>query len=151
MRHTAPLLLLLIAMASGCSREKFSDLAEEFTYTTLSFSPVAATAAGLHNYGGKNLDQLLDDVSTGSFDRQRQFYRRFQGRLEKLRRDSLTPQDQADYDIIADQIGLSLLELDIIQSYAHNPTLYVELIGNALFTPFVQEYAPKNRRFEDIM
>jgi uncharacterized protein (DUF885 family) len=144
-------LILLIAMASGCSREKFSDLEEEFTYTTLSFSPVSATAAGLHNYGGKNLDQTLDDVSIGSFDRQRQFYHRFQNRLEKLQRDRLTPQDQADYDIIRDQIGLGLLELDLIQSYAHNPTLYVELIGNALFTPFVQEYAPKNKRFEDII
>jgi len=138
-------------MMSGCSREKFTDLEEEFAYTTLSFSPVSATAAGLHTYRGANLDQLLDNVSIGSFDRQRQFYRRFQPRLQKLRRDRLSAQDQADYDIIQDQIALSLLELDSIQSHLHNPTVYVELIGNALFTPFVQEYAPKPNRFRDII
>ncbi len=39
-------------------------------------------------------------------------------------------------------MNLSLLELDKIQSYRHNPTVYVELVGNALFNPFVLEYAP---------
>src|SRR5690349_22489973 len=106
MRHFAPLGVVVLAMASGCSHEKFSDLAEEFAYTTLSFSPVFATASGLHTYKGANLDQMLDDISIGGFDRQRQFYRRFQARLQKLQRDRLAPQDQADYDIIQDQISL---------------------------------------------
>ena len=50
-----------------------------------------------------------------------------------------------------DQIGLGLLELDVIQSYRHNPTLYVELIGNALFNPLVLEYAPKAQRMRAII
>jgi uncharacterized protein (DUF885 family) len=138
-------------MASGCSREKFSSLEEEFVYTTLSFSPVAASSAGLHEYRGRNFNQMLDDISSAGFDAQRTFFRRFRERLSKLQRDTLDPQEQADYDIIQDQIALGLLELDTIQSYLHNPTMYVELIGNALFNPYVLEYAPKPSRLRDII
>jgi uncharacterized protein (DUF885 family) len=41
--------------------------------------------------------------------------------------------------------------LNTIQSYRHNPTTYVELIGNALFSPYVLEYAPKPERFRHII
>ena len=46
---------------------------------------------------------------------------------------------------------MSLLELDKIQSYRHNPTVYVELVGNALFNPFVLEYAPIEKRYGQII
>jgi hypothetical protein len=39
-------------------------------------------------------------------------------------------------------IGLTFLEFDTIQNYRHNPTVYVELAGNALYTPYVLNYAP---------
>ena len=100
MRPCAILLVILAAMTTACQK-KFADLEEEFVYTTLAFSPTAATSAGLHQYGGKNLDQLLDDVSVAGFDRQRRFYRSFQSRLAKLQREDLPLQDQVDYDIIS--------------------------------------------------
>jgi uncharacterized protein (DUF885 family) len=136
---------------SGCGREKFSSLEEEFVYSSLAFSPVAASAVGLHEYRGKNFNQMLDDISSAAFDSQRQFYRRFQDRMGKLQRQSLDPQEQADYDIIQDQISLGLLELDTTQTYLHNPTMYVELIGNAIFNPYVLEYAPKQSRLRDLI
>src|ERR1041385_6208638 len=118
MKRRAALSIVVCFMAlSGCSQEKFSSLEEEFVYTTLSFSPVAASAAGLHEYRGKNFNQMLDDISTASFDSQRMFYRRFHDRLGKMQRNSLDPQDQTDYDIIQDQIALSLFELDTTQTY----------------------------------
>ena len=55
---------------------------------------------------------------------------------------TLNPEDGADWQLIDDQIGLNLLEYDKIQSYKHNPTVAVELIGNALFLPLTQQYAP---------
>jgi uncharacterized protein (DUF885 family) len=57
----------------------------------------------------------------------------------------------ADYQIIQNAIDLSLQDLQEIQSYRHNPTVYVELVGNALFNPFVLEYAPLDTRFRQIM
>ena len=64
---------------------------------------------------------------------------------------SLTPEDRADLEIVHDQISLALLELQSIQNYRHNPTLYVELIGNALYSPFVLEYTEKSTRYEHII
>src|SRR5207237_9481479 len=53
--------------------------------------------------------------------------------------------------LMSDQIGLNLLELDEIQSYKHNPTIYVELIGNGLFLPLTQNYASKEVRVGHVL
>jgi uncharacterized protein (DUF885 family) len=152
MRQRLLYLVVLLAMTYGCgSSPKFSTLEEEFVYTALSFSPVSASAAGLHNYKGANLDRMLDDISPAGIDGQRRFYRQFRERLSKLKREKLDPEEQADLDIIQDQISLSLLDLDTIQTALHNPTYYVELIGNALFNPWVLEYAPKTSRMQDLI
>src|SRR5262249_51341825 len=54
-------------------------------------------------------------------------------------------------EIIRNNVNLSLLELDTLQSYKHNPTVYVELAGNALFSPYVLAYAPVEQRFQHII
>jgi uncharacterized protein (DUF885 family) len=145
----------LMLFLAGCARkpeERFAKLANEFVLTTLAFSPVAATAAGLHEFQGRNLDEMLDDISPAGYERQRRFYADFRARLEKeVRRDALPPEDQADYDILTGQMALALMELDEIQSQLHNPTYYVELAGNALFTPYVVEYAPPEARARHIV
>ncbi len=143
-----------IFFTAGCSRHssrQFAELSDEFVYTTLSFSPSGATAAGLHQYRNQNLDDLLDDVSPAAFDKQRKFYQGFRQRLSGFSSDTLSPQERVDLTIIQDQISLSLLELDEIRSSLHNPAGYVELLGNALFTPYVQEYAPQPVRLRNII
>ena len=52
---------------------------------------------------------------------------------------------------IQNLVNRGLLELDKIQSYRHNPTVYVELVGNALFNPFVLEFAPMDTRYKGIV
>ncbi len=138
-------LVMSSLMAAGCGtpQHTFSKLADEFVYSTLTFSPVAATAAGLHQYQGQNLDLQLDDVSTSALDHQRAYYQRFRERLQgEVKEDALSAEDRADYHIMQDQVSLALLDLEETQSYLHNPTIYVEMAGNALFTPLTLEYAP---------
>ena len=147
-------ILPLLLFAAGCgpnSSEQFARLSEEFVYTTLSFSPATATGVGLHQYNNQNLDDLLDDVSPASLEKQRQFYRGFRDRLGALDTARLTAQDRADLRIIQDQIALSLLDIEEIHSEQHNPTTYVETLGNALFNPFVLEFAPLPARIEHIV
>jgi uncharacterized protein (DUF885 family) len=48
-------------------------------------------------------------------------------------------------------VGAYRLELDEIQSYRHNPTVYVELVGNALYTHYTLHYAPDRERFHHII
>jgi len=149
------LFLMIVVLTAGCTRkppENLGQLRDEFVYQVLSFSPVLATQCGYHQHKGVYLDTLLDDYGEASLERQRQFFRQMRERLAKVGPpEQIAPEDRADYDLISDQISLQLLELDEIQNYRHNPTVYVELIGNALFYPSVLEYAPKAQRYRQII
>jgi uncharacterized protein (DUF885 family) len=94
---------------------------------------------------------MLDDFSPASLDRQRRFYEGFQQRLNGIKKEALSVQERADLTILQDQISLALLDLNAIHTPLHNPTLYVETLGNALFSPYVLEYAPKPARMASII
>ena len=138
--------------------QKFAELSDRFMKESLALSPSAASSAGYHKHvdpkTGKTieLDAQLDDLSLQAMAEQRAFYA---GWRERFRREtppsSLSPQDAADWQLIDDQIGLSLLEFDKIQNYRHNPTVPVELIGNALFLPLTQNYAPHDVRVGHVL
>jgi uncharacterized protein (DUF885 family) len=148
-------LVACIAITSSCKmpgeRQDFSKTTEDFVYGSLALSPVSATSAGYHEHHGVRLDERLDDLSGGGIQEQRQFYFEFRDRLALIKPESLAPEERADYQIIQNQVDLALLDLRRIQSFRHNPTMYVELIGNALFNPFVLEYAPLETRYRHIV
>jgi uncharacterized protein (DUF885 family) len=138
--------------------EKFATLSEAFIHETLALSPSSASQAGYHKHVDPKtgqtiaLDSLLDDVSPKGFAEQRRVYTQWR---ERFHSDtpvaSLGVQDAADWRLIDDQIGLNLLELDRIQNYKHNPTVYVELLGSALFQPLTDEYAAEDVRLSDVL
>ncbi len=134
---------------ASASSARFAQLSEEFIHETLALSPSNASQAGYHKYPdpktGKTieLDALLDDMSPAGIAEQRRVYANWRVRFHKeTPAASLNPEDAADWQLIDDQIGLTLLEFDKIQNYKHNPTVYVELIGGALFQPLTDDYAP---------
>src|SRR5277367_6340401 len=142
----------------AAAAEKFAALSEQFIKNSLALSPTNASAAGYHAHldakTGKTiaLDALLDDFSPQSFETQRDFYADWRERFHKeTPLSALDPEDAADWQLIDDQIGLSLLEFDRIQSYKHNPTVVVELIGNAVFLPLTQNYAPHDVRVGHVL
>jgi len=141
-----PVIILASLCAASCSHRAspadFSKMTEEFVYTTLSFSPVFASGQGLHEYNNVSFDTQLDDVSGQAIQKQRNFLADFHKRLQALDRNSLSPEDRADYDVMDTQIGLSLFDLDIARSYQHSPQSYVELIGTALYNALLLDYAP---------
>lgn len=133
------------------STASLDSLTSDFVYGSLALSPVTATATGYHEHDHTSLDELLDDYSPAGIAAQRDFYQRVQSRITAVPAASLNPEQNADREIIRVNTGLALLELDSIQSYRHNPTVYVELAGNALFSPFVLNYASKEQRFHQII
>src|SRR5882672_12333508 len=146
--------IILIAgckMAPENQMPDFSKLTEDFVYGSLALSPVSATQAGYHEHQGVKLDEKLDDFSPSGIEATRKFYAGFHDRLAAIGQQALSAEERADYQIIQNAIDLSLLDLQEIQSYRHNPTVYVELAGNALFNPFVLEYAPLDTRFGQIV
>ncbi len=132
---------------------KFLALCDQFVKESLALSPVGASQAGYHKHVDPRtkktveLDAELDDVSSKAFEEQLRFYRQWRQRFQKETPiASLNPEDAADYRLIDDQISLGLLELEKIQNYKHNPTVFVELLGNGLFLPLTQDYAAKDVR-----
>jgi uncharacterized protein (DUF885 family) len=144
--------------ARAAAAQKFATLSDQFMKESLALSPSSASAAGYHIHHdpktGKaiELDALLDDLSLESIAQQRAFYATWRERFRKeTPLTELDPEDVADWQLVDDQIGLSLLEFDKIQSYRHNPTVVVELIGNALFLPLTQTYAPHDVRVGHVL
>jgi uncharacterized protein (DUF885 family) len=167
----ATLCLVMFAMPSNPQNEKsaakpfrtstaqkFAELSDQFMKDSLALSPTNASQAGYHKHldskTGKTieLDALLDDMSLKSMAEQRAFYEHWRERFRnETPVSALDVQDAADWQLIDDQIGLSLIEFDKIQSYRHNPTVPVELIGNALFLPLTQNYAPHDVRVGHVL
>ncbi len=148
-------LLALPLLLMSCSSPKapppdFNTLSRDLMYGSLALSPVTATATGYHRHNGIELDERLDDYSAAGMDQQRQFYQGFQTRIAAVDPASLDKEQKADLEIVKNNLELALLDLNTIQSYKHNPTVYVELAGNALFNPYVLNYAPKEKRFRQI-
>ena len=138
--------------------QKFTELSDQFMKNSLALSPTNASQAGYHMHldskTGKTieLDALLDDMSLESMAEQRAFYEHWRERFRnETPVSALDAQDAADWQLIDDQIGLSLIEFDKIQNYRHNPTVPVELIGNALFLPLTQNYAPHDVRVRHVL
>jgi uncharacterized protein DUF885 len=157
--------LLLVAMFAAIqvagaqttsSSSRFPALANEFVFTTLSFSPSGATQQGLHRYTDPItgrvmlLDQMLDDFSPASLARQRAFYEDFKRRLQKIPRASLDPQTRVDYSILQNAIGSALFTLNDEQFLLWKPEVYSENLGSALFANISLEYADKNTRAADL-
>jgi uncharacterized protein (DUF885 family) len=168
MKSFAMLALLVAMMSPNCranampnpkqpdqtaATNKFAQLSDQFVHEALTMSPITASYAGLHKYTdpktGKviELDAELDDVGPQGIAAAERFYRTWRARFAKeTPLSGLNPQDAADYRLIDDQIALSLLEYDKIQSYKHNPTGYVEAVGSAIFLPMTTDYASKDVR-----
>ena len=164
-------LLLTVTLALGVSNacatkepeKDFMDAATDFPFQVLALTPIAATAAGYHEHiegadeegqGGTkiSLDGLLDDYSAAGVQKRVSFYKDFRKRLhDKVKRDELAGDAWADYGVIDNHIQRSLVELEQIRSHEHNPNLYVRLLGTALYTPLVHEYAPKAERYKHLI
>ncbi len=144
--------------ADAPGNAKFLAMADQFVKDSLALSPVSASQAGYHKHRDAKtgkiimLDAELDDVGAKGMAAQLEFYRDWRRKFQKQTPvSSLNAQDAADYRLIDDQVAVNLLELEHIQNYKHNPTVFVELLGNGLFLPMTQEYAPKDVRVGDVI
>jgi uncharacterized protein (DUF885 family) len=132
--------------------QDFAQLAHDFVYTTLSFTPGSATQTGLHEYTDPRtgerlqLDELLDDFSPAALAHEQGFYRDFLRRLHQISRDRLDPQTQADYDLLQDAAEFGLFSLDEEEFTRSKPQLYAETLGSALFSNISLEYADRAAR-----
>jgi uncharacterized protein (DUF885 family) len=130
---------------------QFAQLVDDFVFGTLALSPTNATGVGYHVHHGASLDDMLDDFSPAGMAASRSLTQDMEARIARLDTGALDAEQRADIDIMRDALGASRLELDEIQGYRHNPTIYVEMVGNALYTPYVLQYASAPERYRHII
>ncbi len=155
--------------ASACSTRPHPALvlkesSEPFVYNSLALSPVSATALGYHEHvagGGEEgqagttirLDELLDDYSPAGIAKRIDLCKQYRAQIAEgeLTRNSLAGEEFVSYASIDYYIEQTLLELEQIRAHEHNPNLYLELLGTALYTPLVHEYASKSERYGHVI
>ena len=83
------LLPWLALIFSSCRKAPvpFGDLVREYTLTSMSYSPVAASAAGYHVHDGVPLDEQLDNYDETHLAKVREYLADFKKRLD----DSVQP------------------------------------------------------------
>ena len=130
---------------------EFSQVVDDFVFGSLALSPVTASTVGYHRHHGEMLEDQLDDFSAAGIKAQIKLQRDIEARIETLDAKALNSEQRADIEVMHDAIESTRLDIEEVQSYRHNPTIYVELIGNALYTPYVLHYAPADERFKHII
>ena len=142
----------------------FKENSEPFVYNSLAASPVTATALGYHEHvegadeegqGGTTirLDELLDDYSPAGIAKRIDLCKQYRAQIAEgeMTRDDLAGEEFVSFASIEYYINQTLLELEQLRAHEHNPNLYVELLGTALYTPLVHEYAPKAERYGHVI
>jgi uncharacterized protein (DUF885 family) len=130
---------------------QFNQVVDDFVFGTLGLAPTMATAIGYHRHHGAALDGMLEDFSPAGIKASLNLLHGIEARIGSLDPKSFNAEQRADIDIMHDAIEAARLDMQEIQSYRHNPTTYVELIGNALYTPYVLHYAAADERFKHII
>lgn len=151
-RCLASALFCIVGMAVPfiATAETPAQFVEQFTKDFLALSPASATGQGYHEHAGVNLNELLDDYSPAGIAKSRDLAVRDMKEVDRLIAGGVSPEDKADLEVIRLQCQFLLLDVDKIHSFRHNPTVYVELLGNAIYTPFVLDYAPLDKRMAEI-
>ena len=148
-----------VALFMGCLQAaraspadlQFNQLVDDFVFGTLGLAPTTATGMGYHRHHGVVLDDQLEDFSPAGIKASLNLLRDIEVRIGMLDAKSFNQEQRADIDIMNGAIAAARLDWQDIQSYRHNPTMYVELIGNALYTPYVLHYAAPEERFKHII
>jgi uncharacterized protein (DUF885 family) len=130
---------------------QFNQVVDDFVFGTLALSPVTASTVGYHRHHGEILEDQLDDFSAAGIKAQIKLQRDIEARIDRLDAKALNAEQRADIEVMRDAIQATRLDVEEVQSYRHNPTIYVELIGNALYTPYVLHYAAADERFKHII
>ena len=137
--------------------EVFKESGEPFVYNSLAASPVSATGLGYHEHaeGGTTirLDELLDDYSPAGIAKRIDLCKEYRARIAdaEVTRNKLAGDEFVSFAAIDYYINQTLVELEQVRGHEHNPNLYVELLGTALYTPLVHEYASKSERYGHVI
>ncbi|MEW6128881.1 MAG: DUF885 domain-containing protein [Acidobacteriota bacterium] len=124
----------------------FPKFVDEYLSDLHSRHPALAAASGIHAWDGG-----LEDYSYTGINAEVSAIKKFQERLAKIPPLQLSSSDLFDYQILASNMKARLLELEQIQSFKRNPSIYCDTISNSLLQIAMYEYAPADSRLRHLI
>ena len=144
MRRLLAVLPILLFSCTPPRADVFRGFEEEYWDKWLQANPSIATSVGIHSY-----DAMLEDFSAKAVQQREATLTRLLDRLQKLT--GLTPEEVIDGEILRAAIRAELLEIQEVQSWKHNPMMYVGTPGGAVDALMKRDFAPKAKRLESVI
>jgi uncharacterized protein (DUF885 family) len=155
LRARSPLFLFLLAvlLAAGCqdpgdrqARARYSAFVDGFLAWHFADQPVRATRLGVHEHA-----QALPDLSRAGQERRTSDLRAWLERLEAIDTELLPEEDRLDYQVLEYAIRADLLELEEIQWWRKDPSLYVGTISGGIASLVDRDFAPAAERADWVL
>jgi hypothetical protein len=148
MHATRPLSVALVAALTlaplathADAPTPFAALAAQFVSESERHDPLFADGVGVHKY-----DDTLDDYSAAGHARRIAWLEGWHAKIAGIDRATLAVDDAADASALGDTIDLELFEDRTLAPVHTDPTLYTNVIGEALYTLTGRHYAPLSVR-----
>jgi len=131
------------AQPSNPAENAFAALAKRYIEGVARLSPTYATVLGNHAY-----DDQLPDISAHGRMQQSQFDREMLAALGKIDRTKLTPDSQVDAALLDNALKYDLWQLETLQSWAWDTTIYNDVAGGSLYGLAARDFAPWPQRLK---
>jgi uncharacterized protein (DUF885 family) len=128
------------------SNQEFQQIGRSYIDMLVAQDPVLATQLGDHRYDGK-----LPEIDARARAARARGDRQLLRRLDKIRQDFLTRDNQVDYALLKNALDYDLWDLQTLQTRAWNPQYYNSEASNALYLLVARDFAPWPTRFEAIV
>ncbi|MEW5922788.1 MAG: DUF885 family protein, partial [Candidatus Zixiibacteriota bacterium] len=143
---TITILTLSTTMAQSKLDENFTKLSQEILQNLQSFYPVHSTSHGIHEY-----DYRFTDYSMKSINSEIAALKKFETRIYKYQKSSLSPENQIDLKLLKSNVDVALAELNKTKFYNRNPYIYIDDAVSGIYYILVSEYAPLETRVQNVI
>jgi uncharacterized protein (DUF885 family) len=139
---------VILLMAAGMLRAQTWDALVDryFDEAVFPFSPTEAVQTGFHQY-----DAQLEDFSRTAIQKHVAAARRFELQFKAFPTSKLTQDQQADRQLVLNDIHATLLSLETIRMWEKNPDQYASTASSAAFTIMARTFAPADARLRSLI
>ena len=134
------------ATAAGSGDATFTALATEILEDYYQRNPTSATDLGIHKY-----DDKLEDYSAAAVASEVTALKAFRARLEAIAPNTLTLDRQLDREQLIHSIDGTLLQDEVIKSWAKDADNYSSGITNTAYVMIKRTFAPPEERMAKLI
>jgi len=132
--------------AAADSLADYNNMVDEYFDGYFKYHPTAGTAAGFHQY-----DQKLEDSSQTTRDNQIAWLHTEKEKFGAFHSSQLNQDQQADVQLVLNDINGQLLELENIRPWQHNPDGYASSPTYSVFILMSRNFAPPEQRLQSVI